>query len=648
MGKKPAYSVVIALSIISTLVVTLFLGGIATTIAQSNGPELTTSSNLAVANQRISLSATGFTANAEIVEEAEGETQVSGITLEGAAIPWDRINGGNAIRINSDGEWSATVDLPLNAVTTAEGYKTIEATDSSGVSDSYLIHINPRGMFIDPESSLVGTSALVGGGGFPSRNDNGSSFTVTITYDTGAGSGTTESVVPHANGEFRTYIRIPTTASIPSSNTVKISFQDDDGVVVEETVDHEVMPSLIDFYPTIGIPGNTLDITVMGFKPHVPVQSVTLNGRDMSQGRKLATDVDGTLAFGFHIPAMEPATYPVELVLGGRTFSSSFTVIAGPTATPAPTPTPAPSPTPTVTPTPTPAPDAPPEKIRLSRTSGPPGAIVTVYGEGYPPFLPMRGVRVGDIKASPDPRPSTDKDGRMTFDVTIPSLQEGTYDFDVKMGTSVSGNFSWIFVDFTVTALPTPTPSPVPTATPAPTLAPQLPGAKEPPHVFMGTARLDDFPVSEGTPISAYDGTSLVGATEAGPNGKFSIHTHRASNLISFAVDNRPASEVWNQWESGKVTRGFHLTASTFSRSEDLPETLFRDNPSLEVVFFYDNARKVWEFYDPLIGSFNTLEKFVSGQPYLFQVKWNASVVMNGTERHMYCVGDNCWNQVVW
>ncbi|MDE2779602.1 MAG: hypothetical protein OXI91_08010 [Chloroflexota bacterium] len=648
MGKKPAYSVVIALSIISTLVVTLFLGGIATTVAQDNSLALYVSSTSALANQRISLSGTGFTANGNIGEVAEGETQVSGITLEGKDIPWDRINGGNTVSIDSDGAWSATVDLPVNAVTTAEGYKTIKATDSTGVSDTREIRIKQRVMFIDPDSELVGTIALVVGGGFPARNDNVPSFPVTITYDTGSGTGTTQSVVPHANGEIRANLRIPTTASIPSSNTVKVSFQDDDGVIVEETTAHEVLPSLIDFYPTTGIPGNTFYVIVAGYKPYVPVQSVTLNGRDMSQGRQLATDVDGKLEFGFHIPPMDPATYPVEFVLGGRTFSSSFTLRAGPTPIAAPTATPTPSPTPTVTPTPTPAPDEPPEKIRLSRSSGPPGAVVTVYGEGFHPFLPMRRVDVGDIKASPDPRPSTDKDGRITFDVIIPSLEPGTYHFDVKMGTSVSGNFAWVYVDFTVTALPTPTPSPVPTVTPAPTLAPQLPGAKEPPHVFMGTARLDGFPVAEGTPISAYDGTRLVGATESGPNGKFGIHTHRSSNSITFAVDNRPASEVWSQWESGRVTRGFHLTAGSFSHSEDLPETLFRDNPSLEVVFFYDNARKVWEFYDPLIGNFNTLEKFVSGQPYLFLVKRNAWVVMNGTERHLYCVDDNCWNQIVW
>ena len=648
MGKKPAYSVVIALSVISTLVVALFLGGIATTVAQNNGLALKVSQTSAVANQRISLSGTGFTANAEIGEVAEGETQVSGITLGGRDIPWDRINGGNTVSINSDGKWSATVDLPVNAVTTAEGYKTFEATDSTGVSDTNQIRIKQRGIFIDPDSSLVGTSALVGGEGFPARNDNVPSFPVSITYYTGSGNDTTESVVPHTNGEVRSNVRIPTTASIPSSNTVKVSFQDDDGVIVEETVAHEVLPSRIDFYPTTVIPGNTFYFIVAGFKPYVPLQSVTLNGRDMSQGRQTATDVDGNLRFGFHIPPMEPATYPVEFVLGGVTYSSSITVMAGPTPTPAPTATPAPSPTPTVTPTPSPTPDVPPEKIRLSRSSGPPGTVVTVYGEGFHPFLPMRRVDVGYIKASPDPRPSADKDGKITFDVIIPPLEPGNYYFDVLMGTSVSGNFTWSSVDFTVTAPPTPTPSPVPTVTPAPTLAPQLPGAKEPPHVFIGTARLDGLPVSEGTPISAYDGTRLVGATEAGPNGKFSIHTHRTSNLISFAVDYRPASEVWSLWESGKVTRGFHLTAGSFSLAEDLPETLFRDNPSLEAVFYYDNTRKVWEFYDPLIGNFNTLEKFISGQPYLFLVKRNAWVVMNGTERYMSCVDDNCWNQVLW
>lgn len=648
VGKKTAYSVVIALSIISTLVITLFLGGIATTVAQDDGPELKSSTIYAVANQRITLSATGFTADAEIGAVAEGETQVSGITLAGEAIPWDRINDGNSVSINSNGEWSATVDLPLNAVTTAAGYKTIEATDSSGASDTYRFLTIDRGINIDPYSSQVGTMALIYGEGYPARNDRGSIFTMTVTYYTGPENGADQTVELNANGEMRARFRIPTTASVPSNNTVKVSFQDDDGVVVEETVTHEVLPPMIDFYPTSGIPGTTLYITGAGLEPNVPVKSVKLGGLEMTHAPRAATDVHGMLDFGFHIPRMDPGTHPVEVLVGSLTYSSSFTVIAGPTPTPAPAATPAPSPTPTMTPTPTPTPNVPSETVRLSRTSGPPGTIVTVYGEGYPPFLPMRGIRVGDIKASPDPRPSTDADGKITFEVTIPSLEPGIHDFDVKMGTSISGNLSKVRLDFTVSAVPTPTPSPVPTVTPAPTLAPQLPGAKEPPHVFLGTAHLDSFPVSEGTAINAYDGTSLVGATEAGPNGKFSIHTHRSADTITFSVGNRPASEFWNQWQSGKVTRGFHLTANSYSQQDNSPEPLFRDNPSMEVVFTYDNITRQWEFYDPLLGDFNTLEKFVSGQPYLFLVTQTTRVEMNGTERYLSCVDGYCWNQIVW
>ena len=50
VGKQTVCSVAIALLTVSTMVVALFLGGIATTIAQNNGPVVSVSTNSAVAN----------------------------------------------------------------------------------------------------------------------------------------------------------------------------------------------------------------------------------------------------------------------------------------------------------------------------------------------------------------------------------------------------------------------------------------------------------------------------------------------------------------------------------------------------------------------------------------------------------------------
>ncbi len=645
MGKQPVYSVVIALSIVSTMVVTLFLGGIATTIAQNNGPEVSVSSNSAVANQRITLTATGFTADAEIGEVAEGETQVSGITLAGEAIPWARINGGNTVSVNSEGKWSATLDLPLNATTTASGTKTIQATDSEGVSGSVTITIPTRSLSIAPSGGRLRTVAVVRGENFPSKNDNGSSFTVAITYGTGSDVLATFSVVPDASGDFEAQVRIPDTAVIPSTNTVKASFQDSASVVVEETVTHEVLPPLIRVSPTSGPPGTSVVFAGEGFRANVRIQEVTVGRSRLIAGQELYTDSDGNLSIERIIPDRELGSQTVEITAGNLTVYAAFTVTTDPTPTPTPRPTRTPTPTPTSTPTPTPT--VPLSDldgtIRLSPASGLPGSVVKVYGRGFPPEARLRGVQVGSVYAMPNPRASADQNGRLTFDFIIPSLDPGRYNVFVK-----TGYLNVAHHQFTVLGPPTPTPAPTPTGTPTVTPAPQLPGGGDPPHVFLGTARLDGAPAPEGTAINAYDGTKLVGATLAGPGGRFSIHTHRSDHPVTFTVDNHTAMETWAQWELGRITSNFHLNASSVARYEDTPAFVFQANPELVSVFTYDNTRKRWQFFDPKVGDASTIERFTAGQVYLFRVSRTVTLQLNGDSRTLSCVGDNCWNQVAW
>ena len=242
MGKRLAYSVAITLFIAALVAFALFLGGIAPTVAQNDGPQMSVTPNQAVANQRISLTATGFTPNSEIGEVAEGEEQVSGISIGGEDIPWDRINGGNTVNLDSGGNWSTSVDLPLTSATTGSGDKTIEVTDAEGVSGTVAITIPSRNLTTTPTSSRVGTLAAIRGENFPGKNDNGSSFSVTITYDTGSEVLASLTVAPDASGDFETQIRIPSRATALTINQVRANFQDDDGVSVENTTNHAVLP----------------------------------------------------------------------------------------------------------------------------------------------------------------------------------------------------------------------------------------------------------------------------------------------------------------------------------------------------------------------------------------------------------------------
>ena len=155
MGKRLAYSVAIILFITAVVAFTLFLGGIAPTVAQNDGPQMSVAPNQAVANQRVSLVGTGFTPDSIIGKAAEGESQVAGISIGGEDIPWDRINGGSAVNVDSDGEWSTSVDLPLTATTTSAGSKRIQATDSEGVTGSVTLTIPERSVTITPSTTVA-------------------------------------------------------------------------------------------------------------------------------------------------------------------------------------------------------------------------------------------------------------------------------------------------------------------------------------------------------------------------------------------------------------------------------------------------------------------------------------------------------------
>ena len=72
----------------------------------------------------------------------------------------------------------------------------------------------------------MGTIAVVRGTGFPSKNDEGSSFNIEIVYDASNGNTTTVSaVLPDASGRFETQLRIPTTAAIPVQQLGKVTFR---------------------------------------------------------------------------------------------------------------------------------------------------------------------------------------------------------------------------------------------------------------------------------------------------------------------------------------------------------------------------------------------------------------------------------------
>ena len=286
------------------------------------GPQILVTPQTVLANQRISLVGTGFSPNAEIDDDVE-QAKVS---VGGDQISWGRVNEGEQVDVDSGGNWSASVDLPLTEATTAEGERVIRVTDSDGRSGTVMVDIPAREVTITPSVGRVGTIAVVRGSGFPSKNDEGTSFNVEIVYDASNDKTTTVSAVPDASGRFEVQLRIPTTAAIPSNNTVKVTFEDESGIAVVTTVAHEVPEGVITLSTTSGGPGSTVTINGEGFKAFVPVSLVKVGTLDVTPAPKPSTDGNGMMSFSVIIPGLDTGIQTIEVNVGRTTSSTGFTV----------------------------------------------------------------------------------------------------------------------------------------------------------------------------------------------------------------------------------------------------------------------------------------------------------------------------------
>ena len=300
------------------------------------GPILRATPSDVVPNQRISLVGTGFSrvaptqadadANAGIDDEDVDKRRIKSITIGGEKIHDTKINGGQPVNVDNGGNWATSIDLPLTSATTAEGSREVRVRDTSGREGSIMLNFAPREVTITPDSGRVGTLAAVRGMNFPGKNDDGTSFNVQVVYDAGGSRQTTVSAVPDASGRFEVEIRIPTAASIPSTNTVKVEFIDQNTVPVVTTVTHDVPEGAITPSQTSGPPGSTVTLSGIGFKSFVPVSSVMVGDIEVTPSPTPATDEQGMMTFQVLIPGLDVGIQTIEVKVGGTTASVGFTV----------------------------------------------------------------------------------------------------------------------------------------------------------------------------------------------------------------------------------------------------------------------------------------------------------------------------------
>ena len=309
-------------------------GSDARTTITVNGPDIRVNPSSVVANQRVSIVGSGFTAGAYICcgrQTATGHDTEPMMTIGGATIPIASINDGENVLVDNGGNWSAAVDLPLVTSTTSEGDKTLRITDSKGRVGEVSLTIPARQVTITPDTGRLGTTAVVRGRNFPGKNDEGVSFSLEVAYKIGGSDATRVTATPDASGSFEVELRVPTSATIPSTNSVEVRFnagatQGNPGTPVITTVTHEVPEGTISLSETSGSAGSTVTVSGGGFKNFVPVTLVRVGNLEVTPAPRPSTDAQGETSFEITIPGLDVGIQTVEVRIGDTTASIGFTV----------------------------------------------------------------------------------------------------------------------------------------------------------------------------------------------------------------------------------------------------------------------------------------------------------------------------------
>ena len=270
----------------------------------------------AVANQRVALSGERFSA-------VDG-TSISEVLVDSFAVDSSRIDSGSgSIAVASNGTWAGSLALPVIEATTTPGIHTIRVKDSLGRAGSVEFTVPARKVTVAPEWGRPGGIVRVSGRGFPGRNDEGSNLAIRIFYDSSEGL-TQVPAETDIHGNFTQDIRIPLMTSAPSSNLVRVEFDDDQGVTVATTVAHELPGPVLELGPASGPPGTTVTLSGSGFRSFVPVAQVRFGSIDVSPGTMVMTDTNGKFATEFTVPGLEAGIQIVRATAADLEASATF------------------------------------------------------------------------------------------------------------------------------------------------------------------------------------------------------------------------------------------------------------------------------------------------------------------------------------
>ena len=258
-------------------------------------------------NQEFRLSVRGFIGS-----------NIRRITLAGVALDIGSVFSyrEDGFQVDSSGRWAGSFVMPINRATIQGGERRLVVQDDEGTEGELTLTLPERVLEVTPVEALPGETIKVEGTGFPVRNSGGVPVPLAVSYRHAMGEVST-TIEPDSSGNFSAELTIPLSTGIPSSNRVVVEFRDDEGNRVETSADHQVPEANITLAPPSGPPGTTIRLTGTGFRRFVPVNSVSIDGLDVTPSPAPATDRTGKFETEFLVPQLETGMKTVVVSAGG-------------------------------------------------------------------------------------------------------------------------------------------------------------------------------------------------------------------------------------------------------------------------------------------------------------------------------------------
>ena len=292
-----------------------------TTSVEITGVPTTVSPVTAVANQEITVSASGFT----------GGATVTAITVSGINVP-TLSSGSNVTTVTMDnsGNMIATFRVPNDETTRTAGSQRLRILGSGLRLGEVDVTTPARELVLATAESRRGSTVSFTGSGYLAEG------TVTISYRTLAN--TVITVTADTAGNIAGSFLVPSSganAPIPSTNTVTATISCTAGTPagnictqVTASSTHKIPGASITVEPGEIQSGNDVVITGAGFPGFVSLATLTIGGVNAMPTPAPATDVDGRFEATILVPQLGAGTATVVVTAGGTSANTPLLLLA--------------------------------------------------------------------------------------------------------------------------------------------------------------------------------------------------------------------------------------------------------------------------------------------------------------------------------